>query len=230
MGNWDGFLDILDGIVEAPPLFYRAQTTDLLVIGEPIGVPLYLIFDLLSNTPAGHPLFLNQEFNLALQALLNAWGAWLQGVGNGSNDTLNAGLNGWFSADGRAYLEAGLGRLTFEQTFAPDAPGGGVPFYNSWDSFFTRQFLPGVRPIQPGFVVNACESTVFRTARKVQVNDTFWMKEQNYSIHDILGTLIHTRILWLLYSKTSSQVHLLIKRSLVLRTITAGTAPSQATS
>ena len=193
MKTWDDFLSLLDGIVESPPPFYKAEL-DGVTIGEPIGVPLYLILDLVSNTSAAYTLFTDQTFNAALKTLLLSWGTYLAGTTNGSNGTLTD--DKWFSEQGLAVLESGLGKWSFWQTYETDSSK--APYYDSWDSFFTRDFKPtnpdggDMRPIQRAsggrvFVNNACESTVLRSATNVQIHDTFWLKEQNYSIYDILG-------------------------------------------
>jgi len=193
--NWDGFLSLLDTIVESPPPFFKTTNEDGVTIGEPIGVPLYLILDLVSNTSAAYTLLTEQSFNDALKNLLNAWGGYLKTLP--SAGTLTS--EGWFSEPGLAVLESGLGKWTFDQTYVTDDPQNpAARTFNSWDSFFTREFKPknpdggDMRPIQPStatriFVNNACESTVLRFATNVQIHDTFWLKEQNYSIYDMLG-------------------------------------------
>ena len=187
MASWDDFLTLLDGIVEAAPQFYKANIRGV-TIGEPIGVPLYLILDLVSNTSAAYTLLNQPTFNDALKKLLDSWGDWLKKE-YVSNDTL---ASQWFTEEGLAVLESGLGKLTFDETYKLelDPPTR----YKSWDSFFTREFKdPSVRPIvtDPNgkipFLYNACESTVLRTAQNIQLNDTFWLKTQNYSLFDILG-------------------------------------------
>ena len=190
----------VDKIVVAPPKFYKAKVDGHTTVGEPIGLPLYLIFDLISNTSAAYTLLTRPDVNEALRALLQGWGKYLEGPG--SNATLNK--DGWFSVEGLHLLEAGLGGLTFEQTYFSDDEHD--PFkYNSWDTFFTRRLKPEykdaqgithkVRPIPPQpsgpgapfYLYNPCESTTLRTAMNVQLHDTFWLKSQKYSLFDMLG-------------------------------------------
>ena len=190
MENWGGFLTVLDRIVASPPPFYKTKNADGVTIGQPIGVPLYLILDLISNTSAAYTLFTDQDFNSKLKVLLNAWGEYLKTAP--SAGTLNK--EGWFSEQGLALLEAGLGGKTFAETYKSDDAHWQDPYkFDSWDSFFTRHFKDkSLRPIQDVsegriFINNACESTVLRTATNIQVHDTFWLKEQDYSIYDMLG-------------------------------------------
>ena len=184
MTSFDDFLSLLDGIIQAPPPFYRANIRGV-TINEPISAPLCLTLDLASNTSAACDLFNQPSFNAALKVLLNSWGDWLKT--SASSDTL---ADQWFSEDGLAMLESGLGQLTFDETYKLEL--GPPQRYTSWDSFFTREFKDtSVRPIATDpntpFLYNACESTVSRTATNVQLNDTFWLKAQNYPLHDILG-------------------------------------------
>ena len=187
MKTWDDFLFILDGIVRSAPQFYKANIRGV-TIGEPIGVPLYLILDLISNTSAAYTLFNQPTFNDALKVLLDSWGDYLKT--DASNYTL---ADQWFSEQGLAVLQSGLGTLSFDETYKTELPA--PTRYKSWDSFFTREFKDAsIRPIltdpNPNpipFLYNACESTVLRTAKNIQLNDTFWLKAQNYSLYDILG-------------------------------------------
>ena len=195
MTTWDQFLNLLDQIVESPPRFYKTRTKGGVTIGEPIGVPVYLILDLIANTSAAFELFQDQAFNRALKDLLNSFGDYLKDPLKDSNANLDANEEaGWFSPACLAVLEAGLGGLSFEKTYKLDPKNGKK--YKTWDSFFTREFINHtVRPVQHDpqspksrvFVNNACESTVLRFATNVQLHDNFWVKEQNYSLYDMFG-------------------------------------------
>ncbi|KAG9318104.1 phosphatidylserine decarboxylase [Chiua virens] len=187
INTFNEFLYLLDGIIESPPDFYKAQIGGQ-TIGEPIGVPLYLILDLLSNTSAAYSLFTQPSFNQALKGFLDSWGAYLK------TEPSNTSLPRWFSPEGLAVLESGLGKLSFFDTYATDYTDS--PYYKSWDAFFTRELKQGVRPVQTDpttpsrnntFLYNACECTVLRTVSDVQTHDTFWLKSQKYSLWDALG-------------------------------------------
>jgi len=189
--DFNDFVDKVNVFVSGPPKFYKAVVDNHITIGEPIGVPILIIFDLIGNTAAGYTLLKWEEFNKAVEVLLNGWRDYLRDDPS-SNGTLNK--EGWFSDAGLALLESGLGKLTFDQTFESDSKTD-PRHYNTWDSFFTRQFKKDVRPIvsqptKPGapfYIYNPCESTVFRTAADVRIHDTFWLKSQRYSLYDMLG-------------------------------------------
>ncbi|KAH0835913.1 Phophatidylserine decarboxylase-domain-containing protein [Lanmaoa asiatica] len=168
--------------VSGPPEVIVVRNQQGQKIGEPIGVPIYLIFGLLSNTGAGYDLFRSDEFNVAILALLNKWGNYL-GTDPESNSTLTQRTQGGLS---------GLQGKTFQETYGVD-PAQAQSSYKTWDAFFTRQFtdINQLRPIIDSsrfpVIYNACESTSLRIAHKVKLNDTFWLKGQNYSLYDIFG-------------------------------------------
>jgi len=181
----------LNSVLSTPPAVIVVTDDDGQKIGEPIGVPIYLILDLLSNTAAAYDLFRLEEFNKATQTLLENWGNYL--AQPGSNTTLTQEEDGWFSPYALSVLEQGLKGLSFEATYGPD-PSQAQQAYPSWDAFFTRNFtdIDKLRPVQSfgsqvTVIYNACESTSLRTAENVQLDDTFWLKGQNYSLYDMLG-------------------------------------------
>ncbi|THU82259.1 phosphatidylserine decarboxylase [Dendrothele bispora CBS 962.96] len=189
--NLDDLLYALDPIIDTPPAFHIAEDDQGNPIGEPIGVPMYLLFDLLSNTGAAHQLFQMDAFNNALKDLLNSWGAYL--TTPDSNKTLTDSEEGWFGTVGLQSLED-KDRGIFNQTYVCPDPTAVNRGYSSWDEFFTRKFKEGARPIilppnlvEKNIIYSACESTPYRIARDVKAHDQFWLKSQKYSIYDMLG-------------------------------------------
>lgn len=181
----------LNSVLSSPPEVIVTTNDNGQKIGEPIGIPIYLILDLLSNTGAAYDLFRSEEFNKVMRTLLEHWGNYL--AQPGSNTTLTQEENGWFSPFALSALEQGLRGISFEATYGPH-PSQAQEAYKSWDAFFTRNFtdIEKLRPVesfgrQVTVIHNACESTSLRTADNVQLNDTFWLKGQNYSLYDMLG-------------------------------------------
>ena len=174
----------MDGIIVAAPRFQVAAGAE----GEPIGVPMYLLFDLLSNTDAGHDLFRMPAFNIALKNVLDTWGDYLKT--NDSNNTLTDEIDGWFGKLGLASLEAD-DRGDFNATYVTPDPNAVNRGYASWDIFFTREVQSSARPVQAAedksLIHSACESTVYRIARGVKAHDQFWLKAQSYSLYDMLS-------------------------------------------
>ena len=79
----------LDDIIVKPPEFEIVVGKDGIPVGEPVGVPIYLLLDILSNTAAAYDLFRLPAFNEAMRALLNFWGEYLSNPKSGSNSSLN---------------------------------------------------------------------------------------------------------------------------------------------
>ncbi|KAH8799230.1 phosphatidylserine decarboxylase [Flagelloscypha sp. PMI_526] len=185
----DTLLFSLDHILPYPPKFHIAKDKDGNVIGEPIGVPVYLLFDLLSNTGAAYDLFRKPAFNTALKALLDSWGKYLQT--DDSNRSLTDKEGGWFSPIGLASLEAHE-RGVFNSTYVCPDPNAVNRGYRSWDEFFTREVQPEARPVhfpeKEDLVHSACESTVYRIEHHVKQHDQFWLKSQKYSLYNMLGS------------------------------------------
>ena len=189
----------LDDIIVKPPEFEIVVGKDGIPVGEPVGVPIYLLLDILSNTAAAYDLFRLPAFNEAMRALLNFWGEYLSNPKSGSNSSLNTNPKGWFS-------EAGLKKLS-EQDRMPDGVDGFLKTYvspgsdpaqgfgyKSWDEFFVREFKEHARPldipddpeIAATVIHSACESTVLRISTRVKEDDQFWLKGQPYSLYDML--------------------------------------------
>jgi phosphatidylserine decarboxylase len=79
--------------------------------------------------------------------------------------------------------------IPFEDIFECDKEDLNLGF-TSWDAFFTRLFRPGMRPVDDpddlNVIVSACESTPLQLVKDIKFNDKFWLKDQPYSIQDML--------------------------------------------
>ncbi|KAH0835917.1 phosphatidylserine decarboxylase [Lanmaoa asiatica] len=172
----DHLQNALTSAISGPPEVLVATNQQGQKIGEPIGA---------------YDLFRLEEFNIAMKTLLNKWGNYL-GTDPESNSTLTQQDSGWFGSYALSVLESGLQGKTFQETYGVD-PAQAQSSYKTWDAFFTRQFtdINQLRPIIDSnrfpVIYNACESTSLRIAHKVKLNDTFWLKGQNYSLYDIFG-------------------------------------------
>ncbi|EAU82979.1 phosphatidylserine decarboxylase [Coprinopsis cinerea okayama7 len=186
--SFEELLHAMDSIVTSPPKFHIAEDEHGNPIGEPIGVPMYLLFDLLSNTSAGYDLFRMPAFNEILKTLLNEWGKFLTTFPSASS--LHDGDEGWFSTIALQQLESD-GRGEFNATYVVPNPSEPHRGYTSWDAFFTREVQPSARPIlkpeDKSIIHSACESTVYNIQSKVKKHDQFWLKTQAYSLYDILN-------------------------------------------
>jgi phosphatidylserine decarboxylase len=183
----------LDVVLIKPPSFHIVEDEQGNKTGEPIGVPVYLLFDILSNTTAAYDLFRKPAFNVALKTLLDNWGVYLSG--QGSNCTLTDEEDGWFGSVGLASLED-KDRGQFNATYICPKPDEVNRGYQSWDEFFTRKINPDARkilnPEDHDLIISACESTPYAIEENVKLHDQFWLKAQKYSIYDMLGRDLET--------------------------------------
>ncbi|KZP02969.1 hypothetical protein FIBSPDRAFT_969428 [Athelia psychrophila] len=188
--NFETLLSMLDTILQSGPPFHVARDSEGKVTGEPIGVPIYLIFDLLSNTAAAYDLFRLPCFNAAMKKLLDSWGSFLSDPERDSNAVLNTGPEGWFGQTGVKTMEEKIHPLKFNDTYAVPDPNADNRGFKTWDAFFTRQLKEGARPVdfpdKKSLIHSACESTVYRVARNVKAHDQFWLKSRKYSLYDML--------------------------------------------
>lgn len=147
-----------------------------------IGFPINTILDWPMGTPAGQTAFLMPSVNAMFKRMFRVWAQYLSSSDSASVLTKDA--DGWFGPD------ASVAMPGFVEMFEcdPDLPAYG---YTSWDDFFTRTFRPNVRPIadptDDNVIVSACESAPLRVAKHVKARDTFWLKEQPYSLLDMLA-------------------------------------------
>lgn len=163
-------IHLLDALMTVPPEFGD----------EAVTLPMNAVLDWTMGTTSGFAFYRDPRVNTALKAILQAWGAYLSSPA--SLIALNDSPTGWTSpAAARA-----IGIEHYEHD--PADPHWG---FDSWNDFFTRRFRPGQRPVaapdDDRVIVNACESTPYALRTGVQRHDTFWCKQQPYSLHDLLA-------------------------------------------
>ncbi|KAI9370270.1 Phophatidylserine decarboxylase-domain-containing protein [Aspergillus egyptiacus] len=158
-----------------------------------VGLPINAIFAWSMGTPSGYAAYMDPEVNAMVKKILDAWGAYLKSPD--SANVLDGSDNGWFGETAKRKLvdvaNAPSGSAyAFHELFVCD-PSATHHGFQSWDHFFTREFRPGVRPVASpddgNIIVNACEAQPYRVARDTKGNDTFWIKEQPYSVFDMLA-------------------------------------------
>ncbi|KAL4772427.1 Phophatidylserine decarboxylase-domain-containing protein [Aspergillus nidulans var. acristatus] len=158
-----------------------------------VGLPINAVLDWSMGTPSGYAAYLDPDINAMLKKVLNAWGEYL--TSEDSAKVLGDDEYGWFGETGKSNVMhvANLPLGTdhgFDKLFVCD-PSAKYHGYKSWDSFFTRAFRPGVRPVaspdDDTVIANACESQPYKVARGVKARDTFWIKGQPYSVADMLS-------------------------------------------
>ncbi|KAG8723295.1 hypothetical protein FRC09_003896 [Ceratobasidium sp. 395] len=178
-----------------------------------VGFPINAILDWPMGTEAGLKTFLNPKLNAMFKKMFDVWSNFL--VSPDSREVLTQAPKGWF---GPAATEA---LPNFVENFVcdPSAPYHG---FASWDDFFTRHFREGVRPVSfpddDRIINSACESTVYRIAHDVKLQDDFWLKGEPYSLENMLdkdplavqfvgGTVYQAFLSALKYHRWSSPVN-----------------------
>ena len=189
------FSDLLNAIMKKEPEFLECvnDTTGALSPCGLLGFSINALLDWPMATPSGYQVFSNHFVNQQFKVILNHWAKHLSSPASREvlvrNDPKsNPQVVAWLSETARRKIvEVACEGLTgaekeaceqkrFEEIFKsnPNDPYYG---YTSWDDFFTRIFVEGVRPVaSPGndnIIVNACESTPYSFAENVQANDQF---------------------------------------------------------
>jgi phosphatidylserine decarboxylase len=167
--NIDELMNVIDYLMTYAPPFSEANL---------IHCPLNAVLDWPMCMPSGYALFRDQAFNAQLKRVLNYWCGFLSGPY--SRTHLNAERDGWFCQE--ALEKTRMAEFLHD----PRAPYWG---FASWNSFFTRQFKPGARPVaeprDPKIIVSACEAAPYAIRHEIRLHDRFWLKSQPYSLQEI---------------------------------------------
>jgi phosphatidylserine decarboxylase len=164
-------LRLLSEVVQVAPEY----SEDAMVM-----TPVAAVLDGTMATPSGFAAYRDPRVNAAIKELLDGYGRFLDSLE--SAYVLNDSPAGWFGDAARRTV----GIDQFEHD--PDAEHGG---FASWNAFFTRRFKAGQRPVadpdDDRVVVAPCESTPYRIDTGIRRRDRFWVKEQPYSLVDLLA-------------------------------------------
>ena len=135
-----------------------------------VGFPINAILDWPMGTPAGYAMFTNSQVNEVLASIFDFWVAFL------TSPASCAVIPGWIPH---------LPDFVDLYQCNPKHMNYG---YHSWDDFFVRKFIDGVRPVDSDdtMIASACESAFLTLATGVKERDQFWLKGQPYSLADIL--------------------------------------------
>lgn len=162
---------LIDDILVTAPAFGQESM---------VSTPLAAILDWTMGTPSGYAAYRDPRVNAAFGRILDAWCEFLNSPA--SLSVLNDSPDGWKSDKAREVV--GMDQFDHD----PHDQHWG---YRSWNDFFTRRFRVGERPVEsPGddrVIVSACESTPYKISRGVHRHDEFWVKNQPYSLADMLA-------------------------------------------
>lgn len=201
--DFDEFLLLLNAIMTtAPECFYTLSSGAEQPAGL-IGFPINALLDWPMATMAGYDVFSNALVNQQFKRILNYWSNYLTTQDSRYvlvQDDPSEEVIAWLSDTAKGWIiqvansavgEGSVGPFTsFEQIFNSNPKD---PYYGyvSWDDFFTRTFVNGVRPVSgPGednVIVNACESAPYALVQNVSASAQFWLKDQAYSLENMLN-------------------------------------------
>jgi phosphatidylserine decarboxylase len=143
--------------------------------------PMSVLFTYMMMSPSGEAVFRNQRLNDALRVILRAWCEYLDSAE--SRHVLNDGEHGWLNK-----VSWEVNKLDDFIIPDPTDPHGG---FSSFNAFFHREIRPEKRPVaapgDPRVVVSANDGTIYRVAREIALETTFWIKAQPYSVCDMLA-------------------------------------------
>ncbi len=204
VNDFDEFLTLLDHIMTQGPecTEYMDPTTGVLEPCGLIGFPINALLDWPMATDAGYIFFANTLVNQQFKKILAHWSQFLSSPESRSvliddHPDRTPKVFGWLSENAQKEMV----RVAL-QAEPSDSPHHGKPFehffncdpsdkyygFTSWDNFFTRTFKEGIRPLAEGddVIANACESAPLQVAKGVKESDTFWLKEQPYSLSNMM--------------------------------------------
>lgn len=203
--NFENFLTLLNAIMSTAPEAYQAGTGADRSAAGLIGFPINALLDWPMGTSFGYDVFSNALVNQQFKKILAYWSAFLATEASRYVLTQNepaSDADAWLSPAVQAEM-VGVAQLALGLSPNPVAAGASFadifncnpsdPFYgfSSWDDFFTRTFRDGVRPVSAAgddsVIVNACESAPLGVTSKVALSDAFWLKQQPYSLENMLN-------------------------------------------
>ncbi|KAI4129225.1 MAG: hypothetical protein LQ338_002337 [Usnochroma carphineum] len=147
------------------------------------GFPINALLAWPMATSSGVAAFLDDKVNAHIRDILDAWASFLKSPESTyvlSDDS----EHGWFGSMALALMP------NFAEEYICDST---KPHYGfkSWDDYFTREFREGIRPVEfpdsASIISNACESAPYCLACGVSLYDRFWMKDQSYSLEEMLA-------------------------------------------
>jgi len=172
--DYDSFFEILNEIITTSPSFNNTAQ---------VGTPINGFLAIAMATRAGVALFHDTTFNLQFKKVLDAWNAFLKSPASLDKlDIQDPEKEGsWIS---KAAWKAGV----WDQMVCDHGKLGYG--FDSWNSFFIRQFKKGARPFMGDYKTDiniGCETTPWEYANDLNLKTYFWVKDADYSLLDLFG-------------------------------------------
>lgn len=170
----DDFLDTLNKLLTVAPQFIDYDL---------VGLPFSAYVVGIDPTLSGRTLFGLPQFNQAMKKILNYWATSFLEKSD-SNVGFRIDGEGWLSSTAKQQYQFGMWKKDNET----------LPYWNSWDSFFTRTFQnpemarPVAEKTSNQIVVSANDGSLFRWNEDIVTKDVFWFKDMQYSLSDIFSS------------------------------------------
>ena len=132
------------------------------------------------NSYFGQGFFGNPKVNAHLKKIFDVYGTMLHSLK--SRASLDATNNGWLSSDKVNYADF-IHDSTDKQFFG----------FQNWNDWFVRSLAPNARPVNkdPNVIVHSsdsyCLESPLQPVRNVLGTNSFWLKDDNYSLFDMFG-------------------------------------------
>ena len=172
--DYKEMLRALNEIITTPPKY---EDHDL------VAFPINAILDWPMGTASGYSMFLDKDVNAKFGAILTAYGEFLKDE-NSNSKTVLIPHEGYLA-------DPHPPNVMFYDLYKCPNKNGPHYGFRSFDEWFIREFndvkhwRPVADPIDDSVISSACESEVYRISYAKQ-NDTFWLKDQPYSLRDML--------------------------------------------
>lgn len=171
----EALLDTFNALLTQAPQF---------IDNELVGLPFSAFVVGIDPTLSGSTLFRLPMFNEKMGAILNVW-----------HQYLGSPASNWiFGTEGQQWLSADAKQQYQFEVWQKDSET--LPYWKSWNSFFTRQFKdpaasrPVSAPQSNQIVSGANDGSLFRWDENIAAEDVFWFKDMPYSLADILSSSV----------------------------------------
>jgi len=171
----EALLDTFNSLLTQAPQF---------IDNELVGLPFSAFVVGIDPTLSGQTLFRLPMFNEKMGAILNVW-----------HQYLGSPASSWiFATEGQQWLSTDAKQQYQFEVWQKDSET--LPYWKSWNSFFTRQFKdpaasrPVAAPSSNRIVTGANDGSLFRWEENVAARDVFWFKDMPYSVADILSSAL----------------------------------------
>lgn len=173
-------LDLFNRIMDEIPQFIKGD--DL------VGLPFSAVTVGIDPTLEGSAVFRLPDFNKHMSAILNKWHKFLASPESMiifEPMEINVFKKaGWLTPAAKKSYQFPLWQQDYPES----------PYWDSWNSFFTRQFKkrdksrPIADPDSNQVAISASDSSLYRWEKLISKENTFWFKDMPYSLADILSS------------------------------------------